>query len=288
MKVILISGLSGSGKSVALRALEDQGFFCIDNLPPDFLPDLVNRLNHQKQHEVAVAIDARMGNLLKSLPSYINTLQHLDYDVRLLFLEADNDVIVTRYSESRRKHPAQTHLGGSATIDECVQFERKALCSIAKLGDRIDTTHLQPNTLKHWINNTVSAKASQVTIVFESFGFKRRTPTDADLVFDARCLPNPYYDKELRSYTGEDEIVCDFFSKQPIVDEFISDIEIFIRKWLPKYHFEQRSYLTIAIGCTGGQHRSVYVAKQLAQRFDKQPLDNIQTTLVRHRVIHKT
>lgn len=288
MKVILISGLSGSGKSVALKALEDQGFFCIDNLPPDFLPDLVARLDKQKQQEVAVAIDARMGDLLKSLPNYINTLQQLNHDVRLLFLDANDDIIVTRYSESRRKHPAQAQLDGSATIEECVQFERKTLRLIEKLGDRIDTTHLQPNTLKHWINNTVSAKASKVTIVFESFGFKRRTPTDADLVFDARCLPNPHYNKELRSFSGQDAIICDFFSEQPMVADFIADIEFFIRKWLPKYHFEHRSYLTIAIGCTGGQHRSVYVAEELAKRFAQDPLDNIQTTLVRHRVIHKT
>jgi UPF0042 nucleotide-binding protein len=286
MKVVLISGLSGSGKSVALNGLEDQGFFCIDNLPPDFLPDLVSRLDHQGLHDVAVAIDARMGGLLGSLPSYMDTLKNLGHDVRLLFFDADDEVIIMRYSESRRKHPAQAQLGGNATLEECVRHERETLQTVESLGDRIDTSGLQPNTLRHWITETVNARASKVTLILESFGFKRRTPTDADLVFDARCLPNPYYDKLLRPFNGQDTVIQEYFGKLPVAGEFIDDVELFIRKWLPRYQFEQRSYLTVAIGCTGGQHRSVYVVEQLARRFRDNSPDIVQAALIRHRVIH--
>lgn len=285
MKVVLISGLSGSGKSVALKALEDQGFFCIDNLPPDFLPDLVARLDHQGQRDVAVAIDARMGNLLKPLPSYIHTLRNLGHDVRLLFLDADDDILIMRYSESRRRHPAQAQLGGNANLSECVQHERETLSIIAGLGDRIDTSALQSGALRVWINETVNAQASRVTLILESFGYKKRTPTDADLVFDARCLPNPYYDKQLRPLTGQDSAIAGYFTERPMVGEFIDDVEHFVRKWLPRYQMEQRSYLTVAVGCTGGQHRSVYVVEQLGQRFRDNAPDNVQVTLLRHRVI---
>lgn len=285
MKVVLISGLSGSGKSVALNALEDQGFFCIDNLPPDFLPDLVSRLDHQGQRNVAVAIDARMGNLLKPLPGYIDTLKNLGHDVRLLFLDADDDIIVMRYSESRRRHPAQAQLGGNANLSECVRHERETLSIIESLGDRIDTSALQSSALRLWVNETVNAQQSKVTLILESFGYKKRTPTDADLVFDARCLPNPYYDKQLRPLTGRDAAISAYFIERPIVGEFIDDVEAFVRKWLPRYQTEQRSYLSVAVGCTGGQHRSVYVVEQLGQRFRVSPPENVQVTLLRHRVV---
>lgn len=285
MKVVLISGMSGSGKSVALNALEDQGFFCIDNLPPDFLPDLVSRLDHQGQRNVAVAIDARMGNLLKPLPGYIDTLKNLGHDVRLLFLDADDEVIVMRYSESRRRHPAQAQLGGNANLGECVRHERETLSAIETLGDRIDTSALQSSALRIWISETVNAQQSKVTLILESFGFKKRTPTDADLVFDARCLPNPYYDKQLRPLTGRDAAISAYFSERPVVAEFIDDVESFVRKWLPCYQSEQRSYLTVAVGCTGGQHRSVYVVEQLGQRFRTIQPENVQVTLLRHRVV---
>lgn len=285
MKVVLISGLSGSGKSVALNALEDQGFFCIDNLPPDFLPDLVSRLDHQGHHNVAVAIDARMGGLLKSLPSYIDTLRNLGHDVRLLFLDADDEIIIVRYSESRRRHPAQAQLGGHADLSQCVRFEREALSGIETLGDRIDTSALQASALRIWITETVNAAASRVTLILESFGYKKRTPTDADFVFDARCLPNPYYNKSLRPLTGRDPEIATYFSERPIVSEFIDDLEAFIRKWLPRYQSEQRSYLTVAVGCTGGQHRSVFVVEQLGQRFRNNMPESVQVTLMRHRVI---
>jgi UPF0042 nucleotide-binding protein len=285
MKVVLISGLSGSGKSVALNALEDQGFFCIDNLPPDFLPDLVARLDHQGQRNVAVAIDARMGNLLRPLPGYIDTLKNLGHDVRLLFLDADDEIIIMRYSESRRRHPAQAQLGGNANLSECVRHERDTLSSIEPLGDRIDTSALQASALRLWVNETVNAQPSKVTLILESFGYKKRTPTDADLVFDARCLPNPYYDRQLRPLTGRDAAILSYFTERPVVGEFIDDVETFVRKWLPRYQMEQRSYLTVAVGCTGGQHRSVYVVEQLGQRFRVTPPDNVQVTLLRHRVI---
>lgn len=285
MKVVLISGMSGSGKSVALNALEDQGFFCIDNLPPDFLPDLVSRLDHQGQRNVAVAIDARMGNLLKPLPGYIDTLKNLGHDVRLLFLDADDEVIVMRYSESRRRHPAQAQLGGNANLGECVRHERETLSAIETLGDRIDTSALQSSALRIWISETVNAQQSKVTLILESFGFKKRTPTDADLVFDARCLPNPYYDKQLRPLTGRDAAISTYFAERPVVAEFIDDVESFVRKWLPCYQSEQRSYLTVAVGCTGGQHRSVYVVEQLGQRFRTIQPENVQVTLLRHRVV---
>ena len=283
MKVILITGLSGSGKSIALRALEDRGFFCIDNLPPDFLAPVINRLEEDGHQEVALAVDARASKHLKALPGHINTLQLLGHDVKMIFLDADNDTLVNRYSESRRRHPISTELTENATIEECVAYEREALSALESLGDKIDTSGLLSNTLKQWVGQIVDAKPARLTLILETFAFKRGVPLDADLMFDARCLPNPFYDKTLRPYSGCDAPIQDFFKLHPSAADLTTDIEQFIRKWLPRYLGEQRSYLTVAVGCTGGQHRSVYVAEQLAKRFETNALEGAQSVIIRHR-----
>ncbi len=283
MKVVLITGLSGSGKSVALKALEDRGFFCIDNLPPDFLSPVINRLEEDGRGEVALAIDARTARYLKALPGHISALRLSGHDVKVVFLDTDSETLITRYSETRRRHPASADLGETATIQECVEYERETLAVLESLGDRIDTSGILANTLRQWIEQIVEAKPASLTLILETFAFKRGVPLDADLMFDARCLPNPYYDKALRLQTGRDADVQAFFKTHPGVDELINDIEAFVRKWLPRYLNEQRSYLTIAVGCTGGQHRSVYVSEQLAHRFRTRMPDGAQTLLVRHR-----
>jgi UPF0042 nucleotide-binding protein len=283
VKVVLITGISGSGKSVALKALEDQGFFCIDNLPPDFLAQVVHQLEKDGRPEAAVSIDARNVQHLKALPAVIQALKAAGHQLKVLYLDADTETLVARYSESRRRHPASYQLGDTATIQECVDFERDALSVFDTLGDRIDTTALLPNILRLWIEQAVVARPSRLTLVLESFAYKRGVPIDADLMFDARCLPNPFYDKTLRPKSGKDVEVANFFANHPSAEDLINDIEQFVRKWLPKYINEQRSYLTIAVGCTGGQHRSVFVTEQLLGRLQQHMPQEVQTVLIRHR-----
>ncbi|MFN7834899.1 MAG: RNase adapter RapZ [Burkholderiaceae bacterium] len=288
MKVVLITGLSGSGKSVALKALEDVGFFCIDNLPPEFLGDVVLSLEEDGRQATAVAIDARSTRFLSALPDLISRLQTVGHDVKVIYLHTDTRTLVTRYSESRRRHPASDQLGNNATVAECVEFERDALAGIKDLGNVIDTSDLLPNVLRRWIEQAVMAQPARLTLIIESFAFKGGVPRDADLMFDARCLGNPYYDRVLRPQSGLDADVVKYFEQQPAAAQLIDDIEAFVRTWLPAYLNEQRNYLTIAIGCTGGQHRSVYVADQLARRFQAKRPDVAQTIVVRHRSVTST
>ena len=285
MKVVLVTGLSGSGKSIALRALEDRGFFCIDNLPPDFLPPVINRLEEDGRTEVGLAIDARASKHLKALPGHVAALRSLGHEVKVIFLDADNDTLVNRYSESRRRHPVSMDVNSNATIQECVAYEREALAVLETLGDRIDTSGLLANTLRQWVAQVVDAQPAKLTLIVESFAFKRGIPLDADLMFDARCLPNPFYDKTLRAYSGQDAPIIEFFKTQDSAAELIDDIERFVRKWLPNYLNEQRSYLTVAIGCTGGQHRSVYVAEQLVKRFTETAVNGAASIIIRHRTM---
>ena len=286
MKVVLVTGLSGSGKSVAIRALEDAHFYCVDNLPPSFIPAVVAKLEAEGVTQLAIAADARTGHDIIDVPQIITTLRSMGTDVRVIFLDANNDTLVTRYSESRRRHPMSERLGGTATVQECVKAERDALENLKSVSNRIDTSGLLPNTLRQWVLQTVEGQQSRLTLIFETFGFKNGLPTDADLVFDVRCLSNPFYDKNLRALTGKDALVEQFIQNDVRSDDLIQDIELYLRKWLPSYLNEQRSYVTVAIGCTGGQHRSVYVAEMLAQRFSETPLAEIDGILVRHRNIH--
>ena len=265
MQLVLISGLSGSGKSVALDVMEDSGHYVVDNLPSALLPQLVSHLRGAGYQRIAVAVDVRSGASIAALPRQVEALRAMVSDLRILFLDARDDTLIARFSETRRKHP----LGDEcSTLGEAIAREREALALIAELGQRIDTSDMSANTLRNWVKGFMDLEAgSQITVLFESFGFKHGIPLDADLVFDVRCLPNPHYDLVLRPLTGKDGPVIDFLARLPEVGRMVEDIYAFVASWLPAYVNDNRSYLTIGIGCTGGQHRSVYVAEQLAERF---------------------
>ncbi|AMO38530.1 RNase adapter RapZ [Thauera humireducens] len=276
MQIVLISGLSGSGKSIALNVLEDAAYYVVDNLPAVLLPQLVTHLRGAGWRRVAVAVDMRSGASIAALPNQVDALREAGHDLRFIFLEARDDALLARFSETRRRHPMA---GEGVTVAEAIQRERDALAQIAELGHRIDTSDLHPNTLRAWVKDFIEIEASDgLTLMFQSFGFKYGIPLDADLVFDVRCLPNPHYDPALRPLTGRDEPVIEFLQKLPEVGKMAEDIRKFIGNWLPAYVRDNRSYLTVAIGCTGGQHRSVYLAEWLAARFRDQV-----RVIVRHR-----
>jgi len=270
---------------VAIRALEDSHFYCVDNLPPSFIPQVISRLSSEGISQIAIAADARTGRDIVDVPQIVKTLKASGTDVRILFLDADDETLVTRYSESRRRHPMSARLGEQATVQECVDAEREALEPLRAISSCIDTTALLPNVLRRWVLETVEEESAKLTLVFETFGFKKGLPSDADLVFDVRCLSNPYYIKNLRPLTGKDIEVQQHIQTDVRSEDLINDIETYLRKWLPSYLNEQRSYVTVAVGCTGGQHRSVYVAETLAQRFTKNPLSEIESVLIRHRTL---
>ena len=265
MRVILVSGMSGSGKSVALNVLEDVGYYCVDNLPANLLPDLVDFLATSGYPRVAVSIDVRSGaETLQQVPALITELRRRQVDLRVLFLDAKTDTLVKRFSETRRRHPLSDD---TLTLSECIDAERRLLQDIAARAHRIDTSDLTPNTLRAWVKDFVGLPGMGMTLLFQSFGFKHGVPLDADLVFDVRCLPNPHYDPVLRPLTGRDDDVIRFMESDADAQKMLADISIFIEGWLPCFIRDNRSYLTVAIGCTGGRHRSVYFSEVLAQRF---------------------
>jgi UPF0042 nucleotide-binding protein len=275
MQLFLISGLSGSGKSVALNVLEDSGYYCVDNLPAELLNVLTNNLSLAGTSKVAVSVDVRSGNRVVLLPQYIEKLRQQNIDVHVLFLDAKNETLVKRFSETRRLHPLSD---GVKTLVECVTLERELLAEIANIGHHIDTSELNANALRAWIKQFITLDRARLTLLFESFGFKNGLPLDADFVFDVRCLPNPHYDPVLRPLTGRDQPVIDFLDDTAQAQKMFDDIRNFVENWLPSFIADNRSYLTVAIGCTGGQHRSVYFAEKLAQHFKSQ-----QQVLLRHR-----
>lgn len=275
MKLFLISGLSGSGKSVALKVLEDSDYYCVDNLPVELLPSLIANLQQSGRTRCAVSIDARSGASMRELPHYMEQLKQRGVDIHMLFLDAQTDTLVKRFSETRRRHPLSDD---KLTLPECVQQERELLNDISDIGHHIDTSDIGANTLRSWVKDFVQIDRSKLTLLFQSFGFKYGVPLDSDLVFDVRCLPNPHYNESLRPLTGRDAPVIEFLEQTPSVQKMYSDIRTFVGEWLPCFIADNRSYLTVAIGCTGGQHRSVYLAEKLAQHFKSE-----QQVLVRHR-----
>ncbi|HEY0664575.1 MAG TPA: RNase adapter RapZ [Gallionella sp.] len=275
MQLFLISGLSGSGKSIALKVLEDSGYYCVDNLPADLLATLVEHLQTAGYRNIAVSIDVRSANSVQRLPPLLEQIRERGTAVHVLFLDAQADTLIKRFSETRRMHPLND---GVRTLPECVQHERELLAEISSIGHHIDTTELNANALRAWIKQFIKLDRARLTLLFESFGFKHGIPLDADLVFDVRCLPNPHYDPVLRPLNGCDAAVVEFLEQTPSVQDMFRDISGFIERWLPSYIADNRSYLTVAIGCTGGQHRSVYFAEKLARHFEHQ-----QQVLVRHR-----
>ena len=264
MRLILISGLSGSGKSVALKFLEDLGFYCVDNLPLFFLKDIVNLHQQTNLKQLAISVDIRSGEDFEDFPAWLNDLKNQDINVDLLFLEASELVLLKRFSETRRRHPLAI---GDVTLAEAIALEKVLLDPIRQCAHCIDTSLLLTQQLRQFVRQWLNIPNTQIKLVFESFGFKFGLPVDADYVFDVRCLPNPHYDLALRSLTGLDQPVCDFFQDKKDVWQMIDSIEAFINQWLPRFEEENKMYLTVAIGCTGGQHRSVFICQHLAQRF---------------------
>ena len=278
MQLVLISGLSGSGKSVALHLLEDAGYYCVDNLPVIMLTVLVRMLKEDGIRKVAVAIDARSGHGIEVLPDKLRMLEEEGTRQTFLFLHANDETLLKRYSESRRRHPLASE---GQSLGESIRTEREMLEPISTLGHRIDTSGLKANALREWVRQFIEAEPGRgLTLMFESFGFKHGIPLDADLVFDVRCLPNPHYDAELRALTGKDKAVVNFLEAEDDVVRMRDDISRFIATWLPAYIRDNRNYLTVAIGCTGGQHRSVYIAEWLAGEFSERA-----RVLVRHRTL---
>jgi UPF0042 nucleotide-binding protein len=280
LELIIVTGLSGSGKSIALRVLEDSSYYCIDNLPATLLPQISHHLDATNQHKVAISIDSRSA-ALEALPNAIEILKSSGISVQVLFLESSVETLVKRFSETRRKHPLTDN---NTTLAESISHERELLAGIADLGHHIDTSNLSANRLRNYILDFISHPNSHqsvngLTLLFTSFGFKNGLPLDADFVFDVRSLPNPHYDQVLRPLTGKDSAVQTFLEKEPEVIEMLADIQHYIEKWLPSFDADNRSYLTVAIGCTGGQHRSVYFVEQLSAHFKLQK----QKVIIRHR-----
>jgi UPF0042 nucleotide-binding protein len=274
MQLILVSGLSGSGKSIALDVLEDAGFYCIDNLPASLLDDVLSFVQGAGHDRIAVAVDARSA-ALAALTERVASLKARNIDCRLLFLEATAPTLLRRYSETRRRHP----LGGAGlTLAEAIEQERRVLAGVADLGHRIDTTGLQPKALRGWIRDLLGLAGGGLTLLFESFAYRDGIPLDADWVIDSRMLPNPYYEPGMRTLTGRDPLVIEYLDAQEPVQRLVEDVRNLLGRWLPEVVRDNRSYLTIAIGCTGGRHRSVYLAERLARSFGAD-----WRVLVRHR-----
>ncbi len=282
MRITVISGLSGAGKSVAMHALEDLGYFCIDNLPVNLLPALtaeIERAAHPAYEHAAVAIDARNpADSLQGVPAVIGELSEKRALNALVFLEASDESLIKRFSETRRKHPLTAD---TTSLSEAISKERTLLDPIRESADvRIDTSELNLHQLRELMVHRVHQRQrSKLSLLFESFGYKHGVPQDADLVFDARCLPNPYWLPDLRPLTGRDAEVADYLQSEPVADEMVAAIRSFLDTWIPRFEAENRSYLTVAVGCTGGRHRSVYVVEKLAEFF----VARREAVLVRHR-----
>ena len=276
--VVLVTGVSGGGKSIAMHALEDAGFFCVDNLPPELLLDFLKLEQQRGKRRVAIAVDVRSAGSLPHLLPLIKQLRSEGVALRSIFLDANTETLMRRFSETRRPHPLRQHpavpgVPGEHGEDEhralldAIQLERELLAALRVESTVIDTSQLRPAQLRAWVRDLVVISGDSLTLVFESFAFKHGVPSDADFVFDVRVLPNPYYDRELRPLTGRDEPVARFLEAQPEVRLMLSQISAFIAQWLPNFSADQRSYLTVAIGCTGGQHRSVYLVETLCKQF---------------------
>ena len=285
MKLLIVSALSGSGKSIALDTLEDCGYYCIDNLPLTLLEDFINHvmINDDKTYaKTAIGIDAR--NQLESLANFSESLKLIrqkGIDCEIIFMQAEESTLLKRYSETRRRHPLTSY---NIPLREALKIEKEMLTPIAKHANvLIDTSRTHYHQLRELIRDQIGERDFRhISLQFQSFGFKHGVPLDADFVFDARSLPNPYWIPELRSFTGKEKPVSEFLKEQPLVDEFFQDITSFLERWIPRFEAEGRSYLTVAIGCTGGQHRSVYLVDALVEHF-KSPIVYV---IVRHRELN--
>jgi UPF0042 nucleotide-binding protein len=274
MQLILVSGLSGSGKSIALKLLEDAGHYCVDNLPATLLLEVVDFLAEAGHDKAAISVDARSA-ALAALPEHLAALRDRGVDCRVLYLEASTPTLLRRFSETRRRHPLA---GANLSLSEAIERERRLLASVAPLGHRIDTSDLQPRVLQNWIRDLLGIGPMTLTLLFESFAYRDGIPLDADWVLDARMLPNPHYDPQLRPFTGREREVIDFLARDAAVARWLEDVRGMLSRWLPEIVRENRSSVSVAIGCTGGRHRSVYLAERLADAFREH-----WNVLVRHR-----
>ena len=280
LQVILITGMSGSGKSVALRALEDAGYYCVDNMPPELLASFITLEQQHQVERIAIAIDVRSATSLPLLPTQLTKLREAGVRVKTIFLDANTDTLVHRFSETRRKHPLSSNQTDDQrrALTDAIEMERNLLSQLREDSHVIDSSQIRSTQLQSYIKQLINAPSKQLTLVFESFGFKRGIPLDADYVFDVRMLPNPHYDPLLRPLTGRDKPVEDFLKNEPDVRAMFRQIQEFLAAWLPKLAQDHRSYVTVAIGCTGGQHRSVFLVEELAKAFTSS-----HVTLRRHR-----
>jgi UPF0042 nucleotide-binding protein len=274
MHLVLVSGLSGSGKSIALNVLEDAGYYVVDNLPATLLLEVVDFLADAGHDKAAISVDARSA-ALPALPEHIAALRARGVDCRVLYLEASTPTLLRRFSETRRRHPL---VSLSLPLSEAIERERSLLARVAALGHRIDTSDLLPRVLQNWIRDLLGIGAVRLTLLFESFAYRDGIPLDADWVLDARMLPNPHYDPQLRPFTGRDRAVIEYLGRDPSVERWFQDVCTLLGRWLPEIVKENRASVTVAIGCTGGKHRSVYLVERLADAFRKD-----WSVLVRHR-----
>jgi len=284
VQIVLITGMSGSGKSVALHALEDLGFYCVDNLPPELLMPLVDLEHSHQVKRLAIAIDVRSASSLPLVPEQLKALKTQGFQLDCIFLDATTDTLIRRFSETRRRHPLSQGAQMGALLDqnhvlaEAIEVERDLLSTLRMQAHVIDSSVIRPTQLQSYVKTFIGAPGDQITLVFESFAFKRGIPSDADYVFDVRMLPNPHYEPELRALTGQDAPVADFLKRQPEVQRMLDHIHGFLDSWMDDLAQNHRSYVTVAIGCTGGQHRSVYLVEQLTDLFKAR-----WVTLKRHR-----
>jgi len=274
MQLILVSGLSGSGKSIALAVLEDAGYYCVDNLPATLLLEVADFLADAGHDKAAVSVDARSA-ALPALPENVAELKARGVECRVIYLEASNPALLRRFSETRRRHPLTRD---GMTLLEAIEQERTLLARVAALGHRIDTSELLPRVLQNWIRDLLGIGPGALALLFESFAYRDGIPLDADWVLDARMLPNPHYEPQLRPFTGRDRPVIDYLGRDEAVARWLADVRSLLARWLPEIVRENRSSVTVAIGCTGGKHRSVYLAERLAEHFRKD-----WSVLVRHR-----
>ncbi|MES9968915.1 MAG: RNase adapter RapZ [Candidatus Thiodiazotropha sp.] len=270
-KLQIVSGMSGSGKTIALHTLEDMGYYCIDNLPISLLVSVADHLISEKEaifRKTAVGIDARsQSSQLSTLPHMVENIRNSGLDCKMLFLDTKAETLIKRFSETRRKHPLTNE---QCSLAEAIRHERELLAPVIEAADlRIDTTHTNLHELRDMVRHRIGGEEGKVSILFESFGFKHGLPRDVDFVFDARCLPNPYWQESLRSYNGMQAPVADYLSAHQEVTNMLSDMIDFLARWIPAFEADGRSYLTIAVGCTGGQHRSVFLVERLTQHFSE-------------------
>lgn len=267
MKIIIISGRSGSGKSISLHVLEDLGYYCIDNLPGPMLPSLIEQIENNYER-VALGIDARnLPQDIDQFHGFVKSLQKAGHECQIIYLDADDNTLIKRFSETRRKHPLTNQ---NIALNEAIQREKILLEPLAYLADlRVDTSHFTMQQLRELICERVIQKKPELSLLIQSFGYKFGIPQDSDFVFDVRCLPNPYWLPELRPYTGLDKEIADFLAERPETKQILNHLEHFLDEWVPLFTVTNRSYMTISIGCTGGRHRSVYIAEKLLHYLNK-------------------